>query len=68
MLPLDGPKTLNGLLLETLQDLPDGSVSVRIGGVPIEVVQTQDRVIKTVRLFRPRKPAGAAAIAASTIA
>ena len=50
--PIDGPKTLNGLILEALQDLPDGGVSVRIGDIPVEVVQTQDRVIKIVRLFR----------------
>jgi len=57
-LPLDGPKTLNGLILEHLQDIPEGGVSVKINGVPMEIVQTQDRVVKTVRLFRPvREPA-----------
>jgi Mg2+/Co2+ transporter CorB len=52
-LPLDGPKTLNGLILEHLQDIPEGGVSVKINGVPMEIVQTQDRVVKTVRLFKP---------------
>jgi Mg2+/Co2+ transporter CorB len=52
--PLDGPKTLNGLILEHLQDIPDPGVALKIAQVPMEVVQTQDRVIKTVRLFRPR--------------
>ena len=52
-LPLDGPKTLNGLILEHLQDIPVSGVSVRIADVPMEILQTQDRVIKTVRLFRP---------------
>ena len=57
-LPLDGPKTLNGLILEHLQDIPEaGGVSVKIAGVPMEIVQTEDRVVKTVRLFRPRLPA-----------
>jgi Mg2+/Co2+ transporter CorB len=58
-LPLDGPKTLNGLLLEHLQDIPESGVSVRIAGVPIEVVQAEDRRIKNVRIFRPaaQKPA-----------
>jgi Mg2+/Co2+ transporter CorB len=51
-LPLDGPKTLNGLILEALQDIPEGGLCVRIGDTPIEVVQTQDRRVKTVRLFR----------------
>jgi Mg2+/Co2+ transporter CorB len=53
-LPLDGPKTLNGLILEHLQDIPESGLSVKIGGVPMEIVQTEDRVVKTVRLFRPR--------------
>lgn len=53
-LPVDGPKTLNGLLLEHLQDIPESGVSVRIAGVPIEVIQAEDRRIKNARLFRPR--------------
>ena len=52
-LPLEGPKTLNGLILEHLQDIPEAEVSVKINGVPIEIVQTQDRVVKMVRLFKP---------------
>jgi Mg2+/Co2+ transporter CorB len=54
-LPLDGPKTLNGLILEQLQDIPESGVSVKIGQVPMEIVQTQDRVIKTVRIFSPHE-------------
>jgi len=53
-LPLGGPKTLNGLILEHLRDIPEAGVALKIAGVPMEIVQTQDRVIKTVRLFRPR--------------
>ena len=34
---------LNGLLLEHLQDIPESGVSVKIAGVPIEVVQAEDR-------------------------
>ena len=56
-LPLDGPKTLNGLILEHLQDIPESGVSVKIADVPMEILQTQDRVIRTVRLFRPHEPA-----------
>jgi Mg2+/Co2+ transporter CorB len=52
-LPLDGPKTLNGLILEHLQDIPEAGVSIKIAQVPMEIIQTQDRVVKTVRLFRP---------------
>jgi magnesium and cobalt exporter, CNNM family len=52
-LPTDGPKTLNGLILEELQDIPGGDVSVKIGNVPMEIVHAQGRTIKTVRIFKP---------------
>ena len=51
--PLDGPKTLNGLLLEHLQHIPEPNTSVRIAGHPIEIVNTQDRVVKTVKMRPP---------------
>jgi Mg2+/Co2+ transporter CorB len=54
--PLDGPKTLNGLILEHLQDIPEPNTSVRIAGHPLEIVQTQDRVIKSVRITPPPSP------------
>jgi Mg2+/Co2+ transporter CorB len=53
-LPTDGPKTLNGLIVEHLQDIPEADVSIKIGGVPMEIVHAQGRTIKTVRIFRPR--------------
>ncbi len=52
-LPIDGPKTVNGLLLETLQEIPDASVSVKITNCVIEIVQVQEQVIKMVKLYRP---------------
>ncbi len=47
---LDGPKTLNGLILEHLQDIPEPGVSLEIAGQRMEIVQTQDRVVRSVRL------------------
>jgi Mg2+/Co2+ transporter CorB len=52
-LPTDGPKTLNGLILEELQDIPEADVSIKIGNVPMEIVHAQGRTIKTVRIFKP---------------
>ncbi len=51
--PLDGPKTLNGLLLEHLQDIPEPNTSLKIAGVPLEIVHTQGRIVKTVRATPP---------------
>jgi Mg2+/Co2+ transporter CorB len=53
-LPTDGPKTLNGLILETLEEIPDGDVSVRIAGVHFEVMRSDDQAIRTVKVFRPQ--------------
>ena len=54
-LPLDGPKTLNGLLLEHFEDIPEAGVSIKLGNVPVEIVQTQDRAVKMARILVPRK-------------
>jgi Mg2+/Co2+ transporter CorB len=52
-LPTDGPKTLNGLIVEHLQEIPEADVAIKIGNVPMEIVHAQGRTIKTVRIFRP---------------
>jgi len=52
-LPLDGPRTLNGLIIEQLQDIPEADVSIKIGSVPMEIVHAQGRTVKTVRIFKP---------------
>jgi Mg2+/Co2+ transporter CorB len=52
-LPTDGPKTINGLLLEQLQEIPDAPTALRIGSCVIEVVQVQNQSIKVVKLLRP---------------
>ena len=52
-LPLDGPKTLNGLLLEQFEDIPEVGVSLKLGNVPVEIVQTQDRAVKMARIYPP---------------
>jgi Mg2+/Co2+ transporter CorB len=54
--PLDGPKTLSGWILETLRELPEGNVSVRMGDVAVEVVNLQGRTIRSARLTRLDMP------------
>lgn len=49
-LPLDGPKTLNGLILEHFEDIPEPATSFKIGQHTMEIVQTQDRIVKSVRI------------------
>lgn len=50
-LPMDSAKTLNGLILEQLEDIPETGTSLKIAGYPIEIIQTQDRIVKVARLF-----------------
>jgi Mg2+/Co2+ transporter CorB len=52
-LPLDGPKTLNGLILELLEAIPEGDVSLLVGDTRMEVMQIDNQAIRTVKLFKP---------------
>lgn len=49
--PTSGPKTLNGLILEILEDIPQAQLSLRIAGYPVEIVDVSDNMIKTVRVM-----------------
>jgi len=51
--PLDGPKTLNGLILEHLGDIPEAGAAFRLDAQMVEILQTQDRAIKVVKLVPP---------------
>jgi len=59
-LPTNGPKTLNGLILEYLESIPEPGTSLLLAGHPVEIVQVKDNVVKTVRiqpaLERPGEP------------
>jgi Mg2+/Co2+ transporter CorB len=49
--PLEGPKTINGLLLEQLEDIPEGGTSLLVGEHPVEILKVQDRMVKVVRIL-----------------
>lgn len=50
LLPLDGPKTLNGLITEMLGFIPPPDCSLKINNTPCEILQVKDNMVKTVRL------------------
>ena len=50
-LPLDGPRTLNGLIIEHFEDIPEAGTSFKVNEHTIEIVQTQDRIVKSVKIF-----------------
>jgi Mg2+/Co2+ transporter CorB len=49
-LPTEGPKTLNGMIIEYLEHIPDPGTSMLLGGYPIEIVQTSQNAVKTVHI------------------
>jgi Mg2+/Co2+ transporter CorB len=50
-LPIDGPKTLSGLIIEYLEVIPERPVCLRIAGYPMEIVKIQDNTVKAVRIY-----------------
>ena len=57
-LPTDGPKTLNGLILEHLESFPDGPACLQIGTTRMEILEVRDNLITSARCWQaPRRPA-----------
>ncbi|MDT8387393.1 MAG: HlyC/CorC family transporter [Thiogranum sp.] len=54
-LPTDGPKTLNGLVLEYLEDIPEPGTSLLLSGYPVEIVQTKGNLVKTLRVHSTQR-------------
>ena len=56
-LPTSGPKTLNGLIIEHMEDIPEAGTSLLLAGYPIEIMQTKDNAVKIARIDpRQRRP------------
>ena len=51
-LPTDGPKTLNGFVLEHLETLPEANLCLQVGDYQIETLQIADNVIKNMKVRR----------------
>jgi Mg2+/Co2+ transporter CorB len=49
-LPTDGPKTLNGLIVELLETIPEPNTCLNVNGYPIEIVETDDNRVRSVRV------------------
>ena len=61
-LPTDGPKTLNGLITELLEIIPEKNVCVRLPEHCIEILNVQDNAIKTVRMWAQKSSSEEAGI------
>jgi Mg2+/Co2+ transporter CorB len=60
--PVDGPKTLNGLIVEHLGEIPDSGATFRLEGQAMEILQVQDRAVKVIKLLPPVGRAAAPAL------
>lgn len=57
-LPTEGAKTLNGMIIEYMEFIPEAGTSLKLSGYPLEIVQSSNNAVKTVRIdpsFRKRK-------------
>jgi Mg2+/Co2+ transporter CorB len=52
-LPTDGPKTLNGLIVETLEAIPKQGTGLMLNDYPIEILKTSDSIVQSVRINSP---------------
>ena len=49
-LPTEGPRTLNGLILEYLETIPEPGTALRLGAYAVEIMQIADNVVKMARI------------------
>ena len=56
-LPCDGPKTLNGLVTEALESIPESAVCLKIGPYRLEILQSSDNRVKSVRAWQTKPKA-----------
>ncbi len=54
-LPTDGPKTLNGLIIEYLENIPKAGTSLLLAGYPLDIIQIKGNAVKTVRFYPQRR-------------
>jgi Mg2+/Co2+ transporter CorB len=53
-LPTEGPKTLNGLIIEFMETIPEPGTSIKLHGHPLEIIKCDENTVKLVR-FLARK-------------
>ena len=54
-LPTDGPKTVNGLILEHMEAIPEPNTSLLLAGYPLEILQTEGNMVKLARIWPERR-------------
>ena len=50
-MPTDGPKTVNGLIVEYLEEIPEPNISIRLAGYPMEILEVSENMVTQVKVF-----------------
>ena len=53
-LSTDGPKTLNGIILEFFEDIPEPNTSFKMNNITFEIINAQEKIVKTVKIYQKR--------------
>jgi len=53
-LSTDGPKTLNGIILEFFEDIPEPNTSFKINNITFEIINAQEKIVKNVKIYQNR--------------
>ena len=51
-LPTSGPKTLNGLIIEFFEEIPEPNTSFKLHGKTMEIISAQDKTVKTIKIYK----------------
>lgn len=49
-LPVDGPRTISGLIIEYMETIPEPGTSLLLGGYPVEILQIKDNMVRMVKI------------------
>lgn len=55
-LPTEGPKTLNGLIIEFMETIPEAGTSIKLQGYPLEIIKRDDKAVKLVKFLPSHHP------------
>jgi len=53
-LSTDGPKTLNGIILEFFEDIPESNTSFKMNNITFEIINAQEKIVKNVKIYQNR--------------
>ena len=53
-LSTDGPKTLNGIILEFFEDIPEPNTSFKMNNITFEIINAQEKIVKNVKIYQNR--------------